>query len=872
MIEQTPISLLSCDLRQTTPESICRYLQQLKNWLNQRFQAKADIYYLLNTHTHYVDTLLIALWQKHNLHLHGGFCLVATGGFGRSELFPNSDIDLLVIYKQAQPEIVEPFITHLWDTDLYPSHAVRTIEQCLDLATQHAETYTSLLDSRFIYGQHELLLQLREQLKRIKTRDYIDFFLREDMSLLLPHDQQQSHQLEPDIKSSRGGLRDLQSIRWVAQHKFHLTNWKMMLEHGILTESEFKEILNCEDFLYKLRFGLHLITNRKDNRLVFEVQPKLAQLMGFRGRRNAPVERMMKKYYQVAYRVSELNKLLLQVFSDKKAEQPPDISVLDENFIKVKNKIHAKRENLFRHDPSAILKLFIHIATHEELTGISTQTLRYLRESREQITRSLKGYPQSRADFIALLKHRRGIEPALRLMNQHGVLAAYFREWRFITGMMQFDMFHVFTVDEHTIHVLRYLSDFRRTRAGDPDSLEHEIAQRIRKPYLLLLAGLFHDIGKGRKIPHTIAGANMARTFCAQHNLRAHEQNLVAWLVENHLAMSTTVHKRDIHDPDVIQDFAQLVRDRQHLDYLYCLTVADIRATNPQLWNNWRQTLLRQLYYATLSVIYHGIEQPCDSFSLLQWVQQQALSMLTSLGYDENTVCVLWQSCHIDYFLHATPERLVWHTQHILDTHDQNQVVVLVSELDDHSGTEVFVYCPDSVGLLSRLIGVLERKNLLIQEAHISTSKQGLVFDSFVLLDHLKQVVSPTRYKDLQIDLQQTIISPQLQPRSHRLLYKTKPIFKVDTIITFLHNSTHREKTSFELITWDRPGLLAQICDVFLHLRCTLITARVTTLGARVDNLFVVTNSEGHSLDKKQQKTLVTALKESLESKLDHDT
>lgn len=854
-------SLPRYDLSALSIASASDYIRQLHNWLKQRFSAGECIYYLLKTHAECIDSLLIAFWQE--LKIDTDVCLIATGGYGRRELFPHSDIDLLILHKQAIPDQIADFIAQLWDIGLRPSHALRNIAECLSLAKENTETYTSLLDSRFIYGNRPLYNNLCTDLKA-----QVHFKIPQPTKPVSSPDDilQTLYEVEPNIKTSSGGLRDLQMIRWAACAYFNVNSWDALHAQDILTDAELKEITHCETFLYRVRFALHLVTNRKDNRLLFEAQIQLAQFMGFRGRGNRPVEKLMKIYYQATRRVSELNKLLLKIFHDYKYPNNGETSPLGNEFVNLQGQIHVKDTQLFRRDPSSILRLFITLATHEKLQGLSPQTLRHLRESRRQLPRSLKSYPQCRSNFIALLKHRRGVSPVLQLMHQHGVLAAYFREWRLIIGMMQFDMFHAYTVDEHTIRVLLYLNALYQEPDTQHNNLTYQVAQRIKKPHLLLLAGLCHDLGKGRKTPHTLASTNIARDFCREHGLKEHEQNLVTWLVENHLAMATTAHKRDIYDPEVIRDFAQLVRDKQHLDYLYCLTIADIRATNPHLWNNWRQTLLRQLYFATLNVIYSGIEQPYDSFSLLRWSQQHALTQLCTQGYDKDTICNLWKSCHADYFMRSSPEKIIWHTQQILDSQHPDTPIVRVSGPDTISKTEIFIYCKDKPHLFGQIISTLERKNLMIQEAHITTSTQGYAFDTITVVDHLGQALTQSRKQELQTRLEKNIQSPRIVKRSHRLLNPKQLPIKIATQILFLHNSHSSHKTSFELATYDRPGLLAQIFDVFTHLQCILLTARISTVGLRAENLFVIRTHAGTALSKKQRSALKNALLTSLDA------
>ncbi|PSJ46183.1 [protein-PII] uridylyltransferase [Zobellella endophytica] len=865
-------ALLSPD--QLTLSKCKEILARLQDWLEQRFNAGDDIMELVVTRSQHMDQLLTGLWQRHGLDQDAGLALVAVGGYGRGELHPYSDIDLLILSDDpAEEELGErigSFITLLWDLRLEVGHSVRSVAECVQEGEKDITVATNLIEARLITGCYDTFAALT----RATAPDHFwpsqAFFeaKREEQEARHRQYQDTSYKLEPDIKSSPGGLRDIQTISWVARRHFGAATLNEMVSHGFLSRAEYRELLDCQNFLWKLRFALHMAIHRSDNRLLFDRQRAVATALGFAGEGNEPIEQMMKRFYQTVRRVAELNEMLLQLFDEAiLGHIAMDVRMLTPEFRLRGRLIDVVSPRLFKEEPAAILRLFYQIAANPQITGIYSTTLRQLRDAR----RRLPGFLCERADcrrlFMMLMRHPRGSELALTLMHRYGILAAYFPQWSKIVGQMQFDMFHAYPVDEHTHRLLKNIYLFREPGGRRSHPLCHEITGRLRKPELLYLAALFHDIAKGRGGDHSELGAEDALAFCLQHDLDKSDARLVSWLVRQHLLMSVTAQRRDIYDPDVISEFATLVRDELRLDYLYCLTVADICATNDHLWNDWKGSLLRELYFATQKALRRGLENPPDLRLRIRENQRQARQLLAHLDTPYERVKPLWARFTADYFLRHTPEQIAWHSRHILAHDDDNRPLVQISQQPGRGGSELFIYSPDSPNLFGRVAAALDQKNLNIHDAQIMTSKDGYALDTFIVLEPDGQPVSGDRLADLCDSLSAVLVSTtppaiRLRPPSRR-----HREFDVRTQVNFLQPQRLTKRTLMELVALDTPGLLARIGAVFSQQGLNLHAAKITTIGERVEDFFSLTNSEDRPLNEQEQ----VQLREKLVGELNQD-
>ncbi|OSM53112.1 protein-PII uridylyltransferase, partial [Aeromonas salmonicida subsp. salmonicida] len=718
---------------------------------------------------------------------------------------------------------------------------------------------TNLIEARFITGRKAGFEQLTLATRPERFWPSEQFFQAKREEQALRHQQflGTAYKLEPDLKSNPGGLRDIQTLAWVARRHFGATTLFEMTSHGFLNRAEYRELLDCQNFLWKVRFALHMAINKGDNRLLFDRQRTVAQMLGFEGEGNSPVEQMMKRFYQTVRRVSELNEMLLQLFDEAiLGNTAMDVRRLCDEFQLRGRLIDAVDSELFGREPAAILRLFYQIAQHPEIAGIHSATLRQLREARRKLNCWLQDLPDCRRLFMALLRHPNGIGQPLTLMHKYGILAAYLPQWNLIVGQMQFDMFHAYTVDEHTHRLLKNIHQFPNPASRQTHPLCHEVFTRLRKPELLSIAALFHDIAKGRRGDHSELGAVDALEFCQLHGLDRYESRLVAWLVRHHLLMSVTAQRRDIYDPDVVTDFAQKVRDEQHLDLIYCLTVADICATNDTLWNDWKGTLLRELYFATQKALRQGLENPPDMRLRICENQRQAKQILAQRDVPEEAINQLWSDFKADYFLRHTPEQIAWHCRKIIEHGDNPAPLVIIGKHPTRGGSEVFIYCRDTPNLFATVASALDQKNLNIHDAQIMNSRSDYVLDTFVVLEPSGEPISPNRTATIRKALEKALQEPG------KLVLRNKPLsrrhrqFSVPTRVVFLPHKGETRHTLLELTALDTPGLLARIGAVFQQCGLSLHAAKITTIGERVEDFFSLTTLAGEPLNQAEQLAL----------------
>ncbi|MGB0893491.1 MAG: bifunctional uridylyltransferase/uridylyl-removing protein GlnD [Parashewanella sp.] len=830
------------------------------------FKRKQDILKLVHSRCETIDNTLIDTWNKCGL-ADTELSLLAVGGFGRGELHPHSDVDILILTESELNDCfhskLSQFIAYLWDAGLEIGHSVRTIEQSIECGRGDITIATSLLESRLLIGNESLYQELQILINSPDFWPAQAFYKAKHDEQKKRHDKASPFDLEPNVKSCPGGLRDIQNITWVAMRHFQAQNIEELVLQGFLQQQELNELVECRNFLWKLRFALHIIAKRDENRLLFDYQKDVALLMGYQDATQLAVEQMMKQYYKTIRKVMELNEMLLQLFYQASLKQHKSLEIrpINESYQRRGSFIEALDDAPFD-DPVNIMTLFHTTLQYPSIKGIFATTLRALRQTRRTLTEPLMNHEACRKIFMSILKHPR-CGSALSLMHKHNILSAYIPAWKKIEGQMQFDLFHAFTVDEHTHQLLKNIDRLYLPENKDEFPLASIVASQLPKQYLLTLAAIFHDIGKGRGGDHSLLGAQDALTFCHRHQLSQHDSRLVSWLVENHLIMSMTAQRRDISDPEVVAEFADKVRDSDHLNYLYCLTVADIRATNEKIWNSWKDSLLKDLFFATQRALSRGKEKPIDIRARVREHQAKARNTLLDNGVLEHDIDTLWQTFTADYFLRHTPEQVVWHTQAIIK-HDATQPLVLISKHMSRGGTELFVYCENRPLLFSSVMAVLDNKNLTINDANIMTSKTNHVLDTFIILEHNgKTLNSASRIQSLQKALiKQLTLKTNPLPKFKKLSRKIRP-FKVKTKVTFLPSSRNGT-TMIELIALDSPGLLAKVGDVFYKCNVTIVGAKITTIGERVEDFFRVRNHQGGPLDQQHQQMLKKALIDAL--------
>ncbi|MBT8093086.1 MAG: [protein-PII] uridylyltransferase, partial [Gammaproteobacteria bacterium] len=573
--------------------------------LKARFEAGESVVELVHERARIIDQVLIGLWKEQVDDC--GAALVAVGGYGRGELHPYSDVDVMLLLPDELPSGAEDnlagFVTALWDVGLEVGHSVRTVEQCFDEASADLTIATTLMEARLLCGPEQLFDAMQEVIGTERMWPSADYFNAKRKEQIARHHRyfDTAYNLEPNVKGSPGGLRDIQMIGWVAKRHFGATTLAELVDHKFLTRGQLKRLLDGQTFLWRIRFGLHILTGRREDRLLFDHQINLAHLLGYEDARyTLAVEQLMQRYYRTIMDLSRLNEMLLQLFEEAILMDPDAPSEPLDRHFKVRNGfLQTVDDQVFSNDPSALLELFLVLQQNQDIQGVSAYTIALIRRNLHLIDDEFRQNPRNHRLFLSILRAPEGVTHELRRMNLYGVLGLYVPAFGRIVGRMQYDLFHAYTVDEHTLFVVSNLRRFALPRYDHEFPLCSQIMQSLEKPEIAYLSGLFHDIAKGRGGDHSELGAVDARAFCLEHGLSKYEAGVVAWLVQNHLALSSTAQKKDIGDPDVINEFAELVGDPLHLDYLYLLTVADVRGTNPKLWNSWKAQLFGDLYELT---------------------------------------------------------------------------------------------------------------------------------------------------------------------------------------------------------------------------------------------------------------------------------
>lgn len=833
--------------------------------LYQGFRDGASIDELIKGHALWVDAFLTLIWKQFALDQHTGLCLIAVGGYGRGELHPGSDIDLLILSEdgadQEHAEVLGAFITFLWDCGLEVGHSVRSIDDCVRESLEDITTATNLFEARRLHGAPALYRRMREALHPRQIWDSRAFYLAK-----LSEQQQRHHRfgdtayrLEPNVKESPGGLRDIQMIGWVSKRHFAAEHLDELVGHSFLREGECRDLMEGQQFLWKVRFALHMLAERREDRLLFGLQRSLASTFGFVDlRQNLGVEQFMQRYFRTISELQRLNELLLQHFNEAILEDPErqEPQRIHQRFQIRGGLLEPVHEQVFMIYPPAILEVFHLMQIHPEVQGIRASTIRLLRAHRHLIDAEFRRNPICRALFMEILRTPRGVTTELRRMSRYGVLGAYIPAFGRIMGRMQFDLFHVYTVDEHTLNVVR---NARRLAIPEfRDELPHasSISQQITHPEILILGALFHDIAKGRGGDHSELGALDALHFCQHHGLSEEDAAQVSWLVRRHLLMSLTAQRRDISDPEVVLEFAQEVRTIERLNLLYLLTVADIRGTNPELWNSWKASLLSTLYHATLAVLERGLDSPPDLDEQIGHTSTEAMQLLASRGLDAEAVEQIWEEFEVEYFIRHSADEIAWHTQALAHLKPADLPLVLVRHETPRGSTEIFVYTQDHPRLFARITTTLTQLGLDIVDARIITSHSGYTLDTFLVLESMGHAVQPGfRVDEIRTTLRERLLDPQCERQKNaRPLPRRLKHFDIATQVNF--SPAPPASTRLQIRALDRPGLLSTIGCIFAELDVNVRTARISTAGEQVEDSFLLFNHQGHSLNDAQKQAL----------------
>ena len=842
--------------------------EQCLDWLNSQYHSGTSIIHLVRARSRFMDQLLKHLWWQVGLDEIPYLSLVAVGGYGRGELHPQSDIDLLVlaqksIKKDAEAKLSQ-FITLLWDIRLEVGHSVRSVKECIKLGKQDITIATNLMESRLLCGNEKAYLQLEKQVKSKSFWPSAKFFSAKMEEQLKRHAQYHDtvYNLEPNIKANPGGLRDIQNIGWVVKNHFGADEFVQLVEHGFLTAEEHDELEQCQKFLWQVRFVLHMVTRRAEDRLLFDYQGEVARELGYCDEGNQAVEKMMKRLYQTIRQVIELNQMLLQLFEDAFLDLYSSASVktLDNDFLVRGTNIGLRHSNVFD-DPENFLRLLLHVANQRNVTSISAHALRKLRIELRQLRFHLQELPSCRKLFIELMRHPRGPGRPLAFMHRHGILAGYLPQWEKIVGQMQFDLFHAFTVDDHTYRVTKNL--YRLTRAEFAEDFPHArgVMAQIDEPDLLFLAALFHDIAKGRGGDHSQLGAVDALNFCLLHGYSQEQSELVSWLVGRHLLMSVTAQKRDIQDPEVVSTFAQKVGTKTRLKYLYCLTTADIRATNDNLWNGWKGALLRELYSAARKTLGEGIGQTVDMASRIEVTQKEALEQLDA-NIDRDAIELLWHRFKPEYFVRHNAAQVAWHSASILNHQEQSQPLILLADQENRDSSEIFVYANDKQSLFMRVVKALVRKNLDVHDAQIMTTKDGMAMDTFVVLERDGRPLSSIdRVEEVLLSIQDGLECEEGPEVRQQKISRQLKNFNVKPQVKYIV-SEKPNRSMLELVALDRPGLLADVATLFHDMELCLHSAKISTVGERAEDFFSLSTLDGQALPDNTMNLLKNRLQE----------
>ncbi len=856
---------------QFSPTTFRQVLDRGTELLKERFVADDAIEDLVLDRARLVDIALRAAWICHAGRFADDLALVAVGGYGRGELHPSSDIDIMVLLPKSdsadwQPDI-EKFLTFLWDIGLEVGHSVRSIDDCQRESLADISVATTLFEARLLAGPEPLFAGMRRALAPDRLWSSQDFFEAKCKEQTERHHRyfDTAYNLEPNVKSSPGGLRDIQTIGWVAKRHFGTDTLDELVAHGFLTREELRKLKAGQSFLWKVRFGLHVLTGRREDRLLFDYQIKLAKLFGYEDASfTLAVEQLMQKYYRTVMDVSLLNEMLLQLFREAILTQSGPPVPINPRFQIRNDTLEVTHSEVFARFPSALLELFVLLQQHPEVRGVRAETIRLIGTHLWLIDEEFRQNPRHHRLFMEILCAPVGVTHELRRMNLYGVLGRYIPSFGRVVGRMQYDLFHAYTVDAHTLFVVSNLRRLAMPKFNDEFPALSQIMQSLPRQELAYLAALFHDIAKGRGGDHSELGAVDAEAFCLEQGLGRYEARLVAWLVRNHLILSITSQKKDISDPDIIHAFARQVGDQVHLDYLYVLTVSDVRGTNPKLWNAWKARLFEEFYERTKRALRRGLETPVDQEELIRETQTQVRTLLPTLT--DPQIAAVWSQWTDAYFLRYTPEEIAWQTSVLAGRQPNDDTpVVAIRQLADRGSTAVLTYTPYRLHSFARTTAVLDQMGLNVVDARLITSANGFSLETYVVLEDNGAIIAdPDRIEEIERGLWRNLQQPEDSPLAvTRRAPRQVRMFSTPTQVNFSLDARN-DRTILELIAADRPGLLSEVGKVFKAEHVAINGAKIMTVGERAEDVFYITDSDGRILSdeacRRVQDSLVRAL------------
>ncbi len=823
-----------------------------RSGMQQAFLAGLPVGQLLVRHSRLVDQLLKEIWRTFGLPVSA--TLVAVGGYGRRELFPWSDIDLLILLAHPatvdEQSAIERLVGAFWDIGLEVGHSVRTLDECLTEAAHDLTIQTNLLESRWLCGNTRLYRDFRQTfLARLDPRAFFDGKLSEQDQRHARFNDSDS-QLEPNIKESPGGLRDLNNLRWLAEATGIGSRWRDLVTAGLLKPAELRQLQRLERRLFTLRARLHYLAGRREDRLLFNYQHQLALQYGIQaGSSRRASELLMQRYYLAARFVAQMRDILLpslraRTFGNHELPLVP----LNARFQVRDNLLKAIDDQLFEREPHAIFESFLLLQQHANLSGMSASTLRALWRARLNIRQDFRRDPVNHRLFMQILRTPHALTRTLRAMNRYDILGRYIPMFGRIVGQMQHDLFHIYTVDEHILTVLRNLRRLTIPELAHEYPLASRLISGFEKPELLYLAALFHDIAKGRGGDHSLLGMADARQFCQAHELDDADSGLVVWLVREHLSFSATAQKQDLSDPDVIRRFTERTPDERHLNALYLLTVCDIRGTSPTVWNAWKAKLIDDLYQATRRQLIG--DAPLHSG--IDTVKQEASRLLRLYGLAPHTEDPLWQKLNDAYFLRHEPQEIAWHCRQLWHSLDKPGPIVRARPSPAGEGIQAMIYTRDEPDLFMRICAFFDQIQYSVVDARIHTTRDGRVLDSFVVLDPTRSG-NVTNYRDFLNYIEHELVKQLRSTEPPRTVSRGRISrhlrhFPLDAEVVLRPDEKGRYH-ALHVTAGDRPGLLFAISQVLVRHGIALISAKISTLGERAEDTFLI---RGESLDSPQ--------------------
>ena len=849
-------------------EEIRGALAKVDENLKARFLASESVVGLVHARSNEIDKLLISLWSDNVKEPEAA--LVAVGGYGRGELHPRSDIDIMILVPQdasaSCKESLSDFITCLWDIGLEIGHSVRNLTECEQEARADLVIATTLMESRLLIGPQSLFAEMQQLVESENMWSSSVFFKEKKKEQIRRHRSYHdtAYNLEPNIKGSPGGLRDIQLVGWVAKRHFGASNLAELVDHEFLTPGQLQRLQDGEQFLWRIRFALHIITGRREDRLLFDYQTNLAEMLGYEDATyTLAVEQLMQRYYRTAMELSRLNEILLQQFEEAILMDPnAPAKPLNENF-QIKNGfLQTIDENTFQREPSALLELFLLLQDNPKLRGVSAYTVGSVKRHLHLIDDEFRQNPRNHRLFLNILRASEGITHELRRMNLYGVLGLYIPSFGRVVGRMQYDLFHAYTVDEHTLFVVGNLRRFALQRFNDEFPHCSEIMQSLEKPELAYLGGLFHDIAKGRGGDHSELGAVDAEAFCLEHGIGKPEARLVAWLVRHHLILSSTAQTKDLGDPNVINEFAEIIGDQTRLDYLYVLTIADIRATNPKLWNSWKAQLFHDLYELTKRAFIRGLENPLDGAQLVIEKQEKARAYLAAAAVDNSCVEVVWQLFDDNYFLRYRSSEVAWHTEWLANSATKIPIgSVDVRQRRTGDGVEAVLLTNQRNRTFAHVTAMLDELGMTIMDARIVPLANNRSIDTYVFMESDERVdIDEHRINKIRRSLTRILsLGDEETVAVTRSITRQARMFNTPTRVNF-DSTILGGQTVFELVAADRPGLLSRIGTTFMEQGIDITSAKIMTIGERAEDVFYISDLSGNPLTEVAQSQLTEAI------------